>query len=317
MPDVPATLPSALTWAEYQALRAEPARWEPTVEAIAAAHGLGQQAVRAIEDGSNLVAWLGDDRVIKLFPPFLRYQYESERAALRHLRGRVKTPIPELIVDGEVSGWPYLILSKLDGVSLASVWGGCNAAERAEILRALGALIAEVQAIDPGALAALPPAWPEFIEAQMEGCRRRHERVGLPSHLLGQLERYLGATSEVLPAQFPPAILTGEYTPKNLLMSRRAGAWQIAGLIDFGDAMVGFAEYDLLGPSTFLAAGDATCVRALLAGYGWDEPPAGLRDRLMRMLLLHRHSNLDLQVAIAGWQSARTFEDLARLLWPW
>jgi hypothetical protein len=36
----------------------------------------------------------------------------------------------------------------------------------------------------------------------------------------------------------------------------------------------------------------------------------------MRMLLLHRYSNLQAQVAMPGWQSAPGFEALADLMWP-
>ena len=42
-------------------------------------------------------------------------------------------------------------------------------------------------------------------------------------------------------------ILIGEYIPENFLLRRRDGKWQLAGLIDFGDALTGFAEYDLSG----------------------------------------------------------------------
>ena len=71
-------------------------------------------------------------------------------------------------------------------------------------MHAVGALIAEVQAIAPGPLASLPPQWDAFLAAQIEGCRRRHERLGLPPHLLAQLEPYLQRTGGVLPAAMRP-----------------------------------------------------------------------------------------------------------------
>jgi hygromycin-B 7''-O-kinase len=83
--------------------------------------------------------------------------------------------------------------------------------------------------------------------------------------------------------------------------------------------MVGFGEFDLLGPSTFLAGGDARLVRALVAGFGHSEPASlrGLSHRLMRMLLLHRFSDFRVQVRIEGGQDrARTIDDLRRMLWP-
>ena len=59
----------------------------------------------------------------------------------------------------------------------------------------------------------------------------------------------------------PPVILTGEYIPENFL-SCDDGDWRLSGLIDFGDVMTGRGEYDLLGPSVFMAAGMPGRVRA-------------------------------------------------------
>jgi hygromycin-B 7''-O-kinase len=99
-------------------------------------------------------------------------------------------------------------------------------------------------------------------------------------------------------------------------MVQRDGAWHISGLIDFGDARVGFGEYDLLGPGTFLASGDPHRVHALWHGFG-GASTRGLGRRLMRMLLLHRHSDLRVQVSLAGWESrARDLDELEALLWP-
>jgi hygromycin-B 7''-O-kinase len=276
---------------------------------------------RGVEDGSNLVALLGDELVIKVFPPFLRHQYESERLTLRHLEGRrLSVAIPRVVVDGEADGWPYLVMTQLAGLPLSAIWSACAGEEKRAILRSVGSLIAEVQAIPPGPLAALEPRWEGFVASQAERCRSRHERLGLPQRLVEEIDGYLKETRDVIPEDFQAAILTGEYTPGNLLMSRAAEAWQISGLIDFGDAMVGFSEYDLLGPSTFLAAGDAGQVRALLSGFGYNEVSSaapGLSERLMRMLLLHRYSNLNVQVSIEAWQGrARNLDALKRMLWP-
>ena len=44
----------------------------------------------------------------------------------------------------------------------------------------------------------------------------------------------------------------------------------LAGLIDFGDVMTGWREYDLLGPSAFMAAGMPRRVRSLFEGFGYS-----------------------------------------------
>ena len=109
----------------------------------------------------------------------------------------------------------------------------------------------------------------------------------------------------------PSVILTGEYTPTNLLVQGD----RLVGMFDFGDGLVGPAPYDWLGPLCFLAAGHRARCNALLAGLG-AAPGREWRAPLMRMLLLHRYSNLRVQLAVPLWRAAPSFEALAELAWP-
>jgi hygromycin-B 7''-O-kinase len=314
-----AMLPSSIAPTDYEALRSDPQRWMPIIAEIAAAHAIARPRMCATPAGSNLIALLGDDLVVKLFPPFLRHQYQSERLSLQHFQWRLSTPTPEIVAIGETAGWPYLVITRLHGVELGTIWHSCGEEEKCAILHAVGELIAEAQAIPPGELMGLEPRWADFVMRQAEQCRRRHERLGLPQHLLADIPRYLTKTQGAIPSDFRPVALTGEYTPANLLVARRAGAWRIAGLIDFGDVMVGFCEYDLLGPGAFLTSGDAQRLENLLVGFGYDalKLTHDLSQRLMRMLLLHRYSDLNVQVKIDGWKDrVRNLDELEGLLWP-
>ena len=151
------------------------------------------------------------------------------------------------------------------------------------------------------------PRWDTFLASQRQRCRRRQQRTGLPARLLERLETFLEGD---VPAG-SAVILTGEYTPMNLLH----GPGGIVGMFDFGDGLVGPREYDWLGPLCFLAAGHAARCDAFFAGYGvafdrrWRLP-------LLRLLLLHRYSALRLQIAHPGWEQAPDFEALAALIWP-
>lgn len=307
-------LPMISSAAAYADLRADGARCEAIVTEMTRALGAGT-AARLVDEGSNLVAFVGGDLVIKLFPPFLRHQHQSEQSALAALVGRLSVPTPAIVSSGTTSGWSYLVMTRLEGSSLEAAWTTCNGNEQRELLHRIGQLIAEAQAIPPSALQGLEPGWATFLAGQAERCSERQARFGMPAHLLADLPRYLSSTGDVLPRDFRPVLLTGEYTPGSILVTRRDGAWQVSGLVDFGDAMVGFSEYDLLGPGTFLAAGDPAHLQALLSGCGGAND-AGLGRRLMRLLLLHRYSNLPVQVRIEGWQRARDLDALERLLWP-
>jgi hygromycin-B 7''-O-kinase len=165
----------------------------------------------------------------------------------------------------------------------------------------------------------LHPPWNEFLSRQVQQCKARQQARGLPQALLVDLDRYLEQTANVLPIDVPAVLLTGEFTPENLLMQQHADAWKISGLIDFGDSMAGFGEYDLLGPGTFMASGNPARLRALLAGFGYTDAPLNSRlsQRLMRLLLIHRHSDLTVQVQIDGWHTrVKNLDQLEQLLWP-
>jgi hygromycin-B 7''-O-kinase len=312
-------LPDVKNIEAFDAWRAEPSHCLPAALDIARSHGLPCGDPHLFATGSNLVVALDDALVLKVFPPLLRHQFVSERASLSQLRGRIGVPIPEIVLEGERDKWPYLVITRLNGIVGAQAWPILTEDQKERILGRIGETIAEIQRVPVGELSRLEPRWDAFIPAQIAGCRARHTRLGLPRKYLDGLDAYLRDAADLIPLQAPPVILTGEYGPENFLLSREAGGWRLSGLIDFGDAFTGWGEYDLLGPSVFLTAGMPRGVQSLLAGFGYsraDMTPA-LARRLMTLALLHRFSDLNRQICIDGWQQKTgDLFGLERLLWP-
>jgi hygromycin-B 7''-O-kinase len=298
-------LPHCPDAAAFDTLHDNAPAWHGAVATIAARHSAAP--VRQMLDGTVLVALVGQDLVVKLYPPFLRDHFDFEAAALRHLQGRLSVPTPELIASDAYAGWPYLVMSQLQGHVLTGIWPALTEAQRCDVLHQLGALVAQVHALPVAPMLPLAPTWPDFLRQQRARCHARHTRNGVPAQLLSQLEDFLQGD---LPAG-PAVMLTGEYTPMNLLVQGPA----LVGLFDFGDGLVGPREYDWLGPLCFLAAGHAARCDAFFSGYGVNVSPAQ-RLALLRLLLLHRYSNLPAQIQWPGWQQARSFEALALLIWP-
>lgn len=298
-------LPASHDPRAFDALHDDPAAWREVVAAVAQAHGGGAPEQQL--DGTVLVARLATDRVIKLYPPFLRDHFEFERAMLERLHGRLAVLTPRLLAAGEKEGWPYIVMTQLAGEPMTRSWANMSEGGRLALLRELGALAAQVHALPVGDIAALAPRWDAFVTRQRERCVQRQQRTGLPAHLLEEVPAFIAGP---LP-EGPPVLLTGEYTPFNLFTVGH----RLAAMFDFGDGLVGPREYDWLGPQCFLVAGDAARGAAFMEGYG-ARVDAEMRLRLMRLLLLHRYSNLPGQVKAADWQSARSFEELAARLWP-
>lgn len=301
-----AALPTISGGADLDALQQDPARWIGVLAALGARY-TGAPAVPA-GDGTVLVALLGDELVLKLYPPFLRDHFAFEHAMLGHLAGRLSLPTPRLVDRIEHGGWPGLVMTRLPGTPLDQVWPTLAQRERCAVLQQIGRIAAEVHALPTGPMPGLAPRWPDFLRGQHERCPARQQRTGLPAHLLAQLPSFLqGPVPEG-----PDVILTGEYTPFNLL--HQAGG--LSAMFDFGDGLVGPREYDWLGPMCFLAAGDAARLDALFDGYHGRPFDRSRREALLRLLLLHRYSHLKAQIAVPGWQDEPDFGRLAARIWP-
>jgi hygromycin-B 7''-O-kinase len=313
------SLPRLSNFEAFRAWRADASQCLPAALDIARHHGLPHRDTKLFLTGTNLVVALDHGLVLKIFPPLLRAQFTSERASLSQLRGRVSVPIPEIVLEGERDQWPYLVITRLHGIIGKDAWPALPEDQKERVLGQIGATIAEVQRVPVGELSGIEPRWDRFMRGQIEGCRARHQRLGLPQKYLDGLDDLLGDAATLIPMDAPLVILTGEYIPENFLLSDEAGDWNLSGLIDFGDVMTGWGEYDLLGPSAFMTAGMPRRVRSLFAGFGYSNTDINptLQRRLLALLLLHRHSDPVRHICIEGWQEkTRDLFELAELLWP-
>jgi hygromycin-B 7''-O-kinase len=314
-----ASLPAFADYEPFRTWHADPAQWLPIALDIARSHGLACAAPHVFATGTNVVMALDEKLILKIFPPFLRSQFVSERGSLAQLRGQLRVAIPEIVVEGERDGWPYLVITRLPGILGVEAWPSLPEEEKERVLAEIGETIADVQRVPVGALARIEPDWGTFMREQIAGCRARHERLGLPQKFLNGLDDLLRDAAALTALDGPPVILTGEYIPENFLLSRGSSGWQLAGLIDFGDVMTGMREYDLLGPSAFMTAGMPRRVRSLFGGFGYSaaDITPDLKRRLMALMLLHHASDPVRHICIEGWQQkASDLFELQDLLWP-
>lgn len=313
------SLPAFTDYEPFRVWRADPSQWLPIALDIARSHGLAATAPHVFATGTNLVMALDEKLILKIFPPSLRSQFVSERGSLLQLRGRLRVAIPEIVIEGECDGWPYLVMTRLSGILGAEAWPSLPEDEKERLLGDIGETIAEVQRAPLGVLAGIEPGWDRFMRGQIEGCRARHQRLGLPQKFLDGMDELLRDAAKLVALDKPPVILVGEYIPENFLLGCEGARWRLAGLFDFGDVMTGRAEYDLLGPSAFMTAGMPRRVRRLFEGFGFSATDINpdLKRRLMALMLLHRASDPIRHFCIEGWQEKTAdLIELQELLWP-
>lgn len=289
--------------------------WESVAHEIISLHQLSEFKLERCEEGKNIVFYYGNF-IIKLFPPFHEAQWENERLVLKHLFGKLSVPTPELKYAGEIQGWPYLVMTRLSGILLEQIWTTLPHHNKLILIEELGKLIHEVHSLPIDDLA-IDFSWQDFLEQQIKNCIPQHQNMQLTNKLLPEMPSYIESIKSKLFSD-KQVLLTGEYTPMNLLVEEKEGIWHMSGLFDFGDAMLGLPQYDLLGPGAFLVQGDKELLLTFFLAYGYSPNkliPA-LSHQLTALMLLHQYSNLDRQLRIDHWQDrVNNLKDLENLVW--
>jgi hygromycin-B 7''-O-kinase len=248
------------------------------MRAIAARHALSDTPERQIL-GTHVVFAFGD-RIVKLFCPLWLHDYHAERVTLQHARG---LPTPEIVAEGMLDGWPYLVLSRIEGVPAVSVWPGLSTPERERIVRQIGVFLRALHnhPLPDG----LPADWDAFLQARLAQADDHHDA---PEPWHSWIRAQLAGFRE---PPLAPVLLNGDLTDDHVLVVERDGGWRLEGVIDFGDARVGHPYYDLIAPLACFAFGQPALSYALVEAYGLAPTPE-VRDALTRYCLLHEFGRL-------------------------
>src|SRR5512144_1114481 len=86
--------------------------------------------LRRFASGSVPVFAVGDEHVVKLFPPAERSFFNTEVAALTRIDGRLSIPTPRPIATGERGQWSYVVMTRLSGCPLAEAWDTIETRDR-------------------------------------------------------------------------------------------------------------------------------------------------------------------------------------------
>lgn len=268
--------------------------WQQAAAVICARHGLPYSLLRRSPQGENIIFFVDERFVIKIFLP-LRDSYAREKAALEFASGRLLIETPELLYAGDLEGWPYLVMTQLAGLPAREAWPEIDLRGRLEIVSCLGRVLKSLhKQAAPLSQTALNRDWRGFIERQAKACVERQRACGANSEWLKSLPGCIAARIGLLPEAYEPVMLHGDVHLGNLLLAQERGRWQIKGLFDFGDSFCGFHEYDFVAPGVLMVQGSSELQKALLLAYGYQESQLdmSLRARLMLLTILYECSDL-------------------------
>lgn len=287
------------------------------MQAICQRHGLDANQLEFAPPGTHVVFRAGPDRYIKLFSPLWGEDFVPERLVLRQLSGRADLPVPQLVAEGEIEDWPYIVVTAVEGVPLYQVWGSMDASSREHIAARCGELMAYLHATPTEGLEAIAVDWPTFVERQVRDCIDRLTRADIGEQWVRSVQEFLDDLPPLFEPGFRPVLLSADVTDEHILVSERRGRWELTGFIDFGDAMLGHPLYEFAAPGCCITRGSPHLQRAMLLAYGYsdDQLDATLAKQLMAYTLVHRFVNIPDILELFGSRRPTDFNAFRKALW--
>jgi hygromycin-B 7''-O-kinase len=285
--------------------------WRVAIQEIAQKHGLWPCALEPYDRGETIV-WRAGEHVIKVTIPQCSYQIEAEVGCLTALEGKLSVTTPRLLAHGDLSGWPYVVMDRIQGVPLAEVWEELDHEERLRLARDLGSLCRELHSLP---LDGFPTGWRTFWATFSSNVGERHRAHGDASPLVLGIDSFLEKVGPLDDSGLVP--LHTELIDQHVYVSRRGGRVELSGLIDFADARVGAPFYEFGALSDFIFKGERGLLRELMLAYG--VPAAELTEeyseKLLAWSLCHRFASLPRTLSKLAPPTPASLEELARRLY--
>jgi hygromycin-B 7''-O-kinase len=203
-------------------------------------------------------------------------------ARLIHQQTELEAPWPyHLETSTEIFGWPFALMRRIPGV----VPSANDRDERLDLVRALGAGLAELHAIEVEAPGYYDPTtdtlvpYPVDHETRVVGqvhewlARCRDARPEATDEAdAAWLEEIVAENRSALRVPFTPCFVHHDYKPNNLLCERAPSGWRVRGVVDLGEGYFGDPEEDLVRCVATFAPIQLGCVRPFVAAYAKRRP---------------------------------------------
>lgn len=290
-------LPAADSSRAYAPLLRQATLWLPAMRAIGQRHGLVVSGLEPLSSGTHVVWAVGARHVIKLFAPFWPGDFAAERLCAEQLPAHASglgVRVPELLAEGELEGWHYLVMPRLPGTPLAELWPRLPVSDRCAIAAAIGRLAVALARVPTPSFAPLAIDWQRFVADQSASAATRQRQHGLDEAWACAIEGFLKRHCSLAGEDPRRVLLHADLTEENLLSREEHGSLRLSAVLDFGDAMIGAPPYELVAPTVLMAGSEDGPQRAFLRAWG---VPDGKLDatwarRLVVFLLLHRYADV-------------------------
>lgn len=294
-------LPPVPDVAAWRILRRDAATQRPAFEAVATRHGLAVSELSHLDKGTHFV-WATRRSVIKLFVPLWKEDASLETTLLEMVAGTA-LPVPQLEAQGELDGWPYVVMSRVHGDHIGDAWRTLDDGGRSRLAAHLGEAMAALASLPRQRLQARAITQDALIAERLERILVDQRERGGDEALEFELRTFLANLPRLIPAG--DVVLHADLTDDNVLVSGD----RVTGIIDFADAFVGPWTYELAAPACFVTRGSSAHRDSMFRGRGL-EPTPELIATTRAWAILHRYSHVARMMQEAGVATLPAFLDL-------
>jgi hygromycin-B 7''-O-kinase len=294
-------LPPVPDVAAWRTLRRDAVTQRPAFEAIAARHGLAASELSHLDKGTHLV-WATRRSVIKLFVPLWIEDASVETTLLEMVAGTT-LPVPQLEAQGELDGWPYVVMSRVHGEHIGAAWRTLDDRGRSRLAAHLGETMAALASLPRQRLQSRAITQDALIAERRDRILLDQRERGGDEALEIELRSFLADLPPLMPAD--DVVLHADLTDDNVLVSGD----RVTGIIDFADAFVGPSTYELAAPACFVTRGSPAHRDSMFRGRGLEPTPA-LIATTRAWAILHRFCHVARMMREAGVATLAAFLDL-------
>jgi aminoglycoside phosphotransferase (APT) family kinase protein len=199
---------------------------------------------------ANAVYQVNGGQYLKLFGPNAERQFHIERSVLRTLETQTAIPAPSILAERERSPEPsYLILSGIGGDTAEDVWDDLERSQQLALSRRFGEITATIHRLPQGHLAAVERQFGGRNEHTQTWKMQRMAEIEMTERLsLKQRQALLQFLQVEAPQHFDnqPRLTHYDLAHNHIYLLQDMGKWEVTGIIDWAEAMLGPPEWDVV-----------------------------------------------------------------------
>ncbi|MBV9215190.1 MAG: aminoglycoside phosphotransferase family protein [Acidobacteria bacterium] len=289
--------------------------WIAAADEILRRHNIRFRELQRAAQGENVVVSVDDRFLVKIYTP-LKNGFHREKAGLEFADGLSSIPIPQIVDEGEIAGYHYLIMTQLGGTEMTRLeWLKLDDKTQRGFLIQLARGLKELHTADP---TDFDFDWPEFLRIQLDSAVFKQQNDGGNPEWLRSMPAYIHEYSDLIPARAADAFQHGDVHFGNLKVRLDGDSLAPVGLFDFADSIKGFHEYEFVAIGVLIMQGQGDLQREFFRAYGYADSDIGesLYHRLWMLTMLYEYSSLRRYAERLGVNPMDySLEELGRAIW--